>query len=120
MLLSESPAPSDPLVILLIGMRGEERDMRASLEVETPGAYLRFRHEYRDRALGEPEKPLFLEVVRISPRYLDCIGNQVFQQIALGIQVAPNEGLALFGGYEFGYPFGALGDRIAPLFSLLS
>lgn len=43
MRLPESPAPPDTLVVGFERMRGEERDMRAMLEIESPRANLRLR-----------------------------------------------------------------------------
>lgn len=91
LILAESPAATDRLVILLKAVGRKIGDMAAALEVQSPGADLWLGDQHSRAALGEVNQATLFHFVAIRSRYLDGAWNELLQQVSFLVEVAPDQ-----------------------------
>ena len=89
--LTKPPAPAHALVILLIGMTREKCLMIAVLPVHSETGYFWLRNQHAEFFIREADQSFLFLVVRVFSGNLDSIRNQLFEQVALIIQMTPNK-----------------------------
>lgn len=90
-LLAEAPAAADRLVVLLKAVGRKIGNVVAVLKVQAPGADLGLGDQHPGATFREVDQPAFLDVVTIGSRHLDRIGDQLLEEVALLVQVTPNQ-----------------------------
>lgn len=118
-LLAEPPAAADGLVILLEAVGGEVGDVIAVLEVEPPRPDLGLGDQDTGATFGKVDQAALFHLVAVGARDLDRVRDQLLEQIALLVQVTPDQGRPAGGGDHGGDLFAALANGallLGPLF----
>ena len=118
-LAAEAPAAPDALVVLLKAVRGEQGDMAAVLPVHAPRANLRLGDEDAGLAVGESQHAVFLDLVGVVAAHLHGVRQQLLKQVALVVQVAPDQRRLTGVGNQCRDALAALLQRAAALLALL-
>lgn len=116
--LPKAPAAADGLIVGFEGMIGEVDDVCAMLEIQSPGPDPRLANEDAGLALDEGLEALRFVLVRLPAMDLDGIGDEPFEQIPLGIEMAPDQG-GLVMGYQLRDLLAAFLNGAAALLTLL-
>ena len=90
-LLTEAPAATDGLVVLLEAVRWEGDDVGAVLEIQAPCADLWLRDQHPRLAVSEGRQAVFLCVLAVAARHLHGIWDQPFEHVTFVVQVAPHQ-----------------------------
>jgi len=118
MLLPVPPATPHALIVLLERMSRELRDVGALLKVQTPPADALLCHQHPYLAVRKGEQALLFLVVGMTACHLNSVRDELFQQIALVVQIAPNQRW-LAGVNKLSHFLAAFHDRPPPFLPLL-
>lgn len=95
--LPEPPATTDKLVILFVRVRWEYNHVRAVLPIQSPCSNFRLNNQSFDFTLRESGQRFLFGIIGHRAFYLHAVGYRLFQQVAFGVQFAPQHSRTIYG-----------------------